>query len=615
MTQKTIRLTMAQALVRYLINQFIDDDGVEKPLFPGIFAIFGHGNVTCLGEALEPYRDRLPVWRGQNEQSMAMAAIAYAKEHRRRQIMIALSSIGPGSSNMMTAAAAAYSNRLPVLLLSGDVFATRRPDPVLQQTENFQDATATVSDGFKPFTRYWDRITYPSQIISSLPHAISTMLDPATAGPAFIGLCQDVQEMAYDYPEAFFAKKIHHIDRPRADKKSIEQAVETLKKAERPLVIAGGGVRYSKAEQDLQSFAEKYNLPVVETIAGKGTLIHGHQNLMGMIGVSGSDAGNMMAANADCIIAIGTRLQDYITGSWTCFPRDAKFVSINTTRFDSVKHQAQGVVGDAKEALADISEKLGSWKADKDWLKRGQDATRKWYEKVEQFQKPDNGEILTYAQVVGAVNAQSDEFDTVVSSAGGIVGELLKGWHVKGRYGFDSEMGSSTMGYEIGAGWGTAMARNKGEVYVMLGDGSYLMANSDIYSSVLTGHKIIVIVCDNEGFAVIRRLQVGKGNVPYNNMIAESKVKQPFGVDFAAHAAAMGAATRRVDSYSELEDALDWARKQDKSCLIHVPVAADKWTPGDSFWDVGVPEISHRKEVCDARAEQVDGRKMQREGV
>jgi 3D-(3,5/4)-trihydroxycyclohexane-1,2-dione acylhydrolase (decyclizing) len=615
MQQQTIRLTMAQALVRYLTNQFIDDDGVERPLFAGCFAIFGHGNVTCLGEALEAAGDSLPTWRGQNEQSMAMAGIAYAKAKRRRQIMIAASSIGPGATNMITAAAAAHSNRLPLLLLAGDVFAARRPDPVLQQVEHFNDATITVNDGFKSVSRYWDRITHPGQILNSLPQAISVMLDPATCGPAFIGLCQDIQEVAFDYPTAFFERTVHRVPRPRPDLAAVADAVAVLSAAQRPLLLVGGGVRYSKAEAEVLDFARRRSIPIAETIAGKGTLVHGEPLGLDMLGVLGSSSANAMAGKADVVLAIGTRLQDFLTGSWTVFAPDARIVAVNTARFDAIKHRALAVVGDARETLGEIDAALGDWRADAAWADEGRRLMVEWNAMVDHYQAPDDTAVPSYAQVVGVLNRLSQPEDMVLAAAGGIVGELTKGWRCKGHYGFDLEMGSSTMGYELAGGWGAAMAREHGEVFVMLGDGSYMMMNSDIYSSVLSGHKMTVIVCDNGGYAVINRLQTGKGNKPFNNLIADCRVKEPFSVNFADHAASMGAAVRRVDGLAQFEDALLWARKQTRTVVISIDVASNRWVPGDAWWDVGVPEVSEREQIRAARAEHVEARKRQRNGV
>ena len=361
---KTIRLTMAQALVRYLIAQRTVIDGEEAALFAGVFAIFGHGNGTCLGEALKDSQDALPTWRGQNEQSMALTAIAYAKAKRRRQIMVTTSSIGPGATNMVTAAGVAHANRLPVLLLAGDTFAGRAPDPVLQQVEHFGDATITVNDAFKAVARYWDRITRPEQIIESLPQAVATMLDPGDCGPAFLGLSQDAQGEAFDYPQAFFEPTVHRVRRPRPDEAELAAAAELVRRAEAPLIIAGGGVHYSLAEGELASFAERHAIPVAETIAGRASLAWDHRLNVGPIGVIGSSSANALAAEADLVLAVGTRLQDFTTGPWTAFQNPAlSIVALNAARFDATKHRAASLVCDARQGLAELTQALGAWRA------------------------------------------------------------------------------------------------------------------------------------------------------------------------------------------------------------------------------------------------------------
>ena len=615
MTTDTIRLTMAQALVRYLCAQETEIDGRRVPLFAGVFGIFGHGNVTCLAEALEAVQERLPTWRGQNEQSMTLAAIAYAKAKKRRQFMVATSSIGPGATNMVTAAGVAMSNRLPVLILSGDVFANRRPDPVLQQVEHFGNPTLSVNDAFKPVTRYWDRITHPEQIISSLPQAVAVMLDPADCGPAFIGLCQDTQEIAFDYPAAFFETRLHKVPRPRPDRAQVAAAAEILRNAKTPFVIAGGGVRYSGAEARLSAFAAKHGLPVAETIAGKGSLVHDDPVHVGPMGVIGSASANALAEEADVVLAIGTRLQDFTTGSWSAFRPDAKFVSINAARFDATKHQALPVVGDALETLDELGAVLGDWSADAAWMQRGREEFAAWNGLLDERHAPTNAPLPTYAQVVGAVNRKVGERDLMVAAAGGLPGEVSKGWKVKSPGTFDCEFGFSCMGYEIAGGWGAAMADESRDTIVLTGDGSYLMMNSDIYSTVLTGHKMIVVVCDNGGFAVINRLQNFKGSASFNNLIADCRVKAPFAVDFVKHAESMGALARKVESIADLEQAFDWAKGNDRTTVISIVTDGFDWTPGDAWWDVGVPETSAREEVRQARADHVGGRGKQRVGV
>ena len=611
----TIRCTVAQAIVRYLKSQFTEIDGKRVPLFPGVFGIFGHGNVTCLAEALEAVKDEFPTWRGQNEQSMALAAIAFGKAKRRRQIMVATSSIGPGATNFVTAAGLAHANRLPILFLSGDAFASRRPDPVLQQVEHFNDPSMTVNDAFKAVTRYWDRITHPEQIISSLPQAVAVMLDPADCGPAFLGLCQDIQEVAFDYPVAFFEPTVHSIPRPRPDTARVAQAVAVLREAQRPIIIAGGGVRYSEAERAVVKLAQERGIPVVETIAGKGTLTHDHPVHIGPLGIVGSTSANALAGEADVVLAIGTRLQDFTTGSWSCFSHDAKFVAINTARFDAVKHRSLALIGDARETVTELDDALGNWHVGASWLERGRREFARWNDALDAGQKHTDTTLPTYAQVVGVVNKEAAERDYVISAAGGLPGELVKGWRVKAPGTFDCEFGFSCMGYEIAGGWGAAMADPSRDVFVMVGDGSYMMMNSDIYSSVLAGHKMIVLVCDNGGFGVINRLQNGKGGASFNNLLKDSKVKEAFPVDFVRHAESMGALARRADTLDQLRDALKWAKSNDRTTVISIVTDAFAWTPGDAWWDVGVPQVSEREEVQAARKDQEKGRTKQRIGV
>lgn len=615
MSRKTIRLTMAQALVRYLCNQFTEIDGERVQLFAGVFGIFGHGNVTCLGEALEAVQEQLPTWRGQNEQSMALAAIGFAKAKLRRQLMIATSSVGPGATNMVTAAGVAHSNRLPVLLISGDTFANRRPDPVLQQVEHFGNPTLTVNDSFKAVTRYWDRISHPEQIISSLPQAIAAMLDPADCGPAFIGLCQDTQEIAFDYPEVFFEATLHTIPRPRPDRVNLASAVQILKSAKRPLIIAGGGVKYSLAGEFVGNFATQYKIPLCETISGKGAIIHEHPAYVGGIGVTGSSSANAMAASADVILAIGTRLQDFTTGSWTAFSDDAKFISINAARWDAVKHRALSVVGDALETIKELNLALTDWSAPEIWMEKGRKEMATWNALIDEKQKPTNAILPSYAQIIKIIHDNANDRDLVITAAGGPPGEVNKGWRVKSPNTVDTEFGFSCMGYEIPAGWGAAMADKTRTPIVIIGDGTYMMMNSDIYSSVLSGHKMIVIIPDNGGFAIINRLQNFKGGASFNNLIKDSRVKEPFSVDFAKHAESMGAEARRVETLDELNDAMKWAQENEKTTVLTIPTDAFEWTPGDADWDVGVPQISDRKEVNEARDSHDVIRSNQRIGV
>jgi 3D-(3,5/4)-trihydroxycyclohexane-1,2-dione acylhydrolase (decyclizing) len=613
---KTVRLTMAQAVVRYLCAQKTIIEGAEVPLFAGVFGIFGHGNVTCLSEALEQVQDQLPTWRGQNEQSMALAAVGFAKARQRRQIMVAASSIGPGATNMVTAAAVAHANRLPILLLSGDVFASRLPDPVLQQVEHFADPTRTVNDAFKAVTRYWDRIARPEQILQSLPQAVATLLDPADCGPAFLALCQDTQGEAYDYPARFFERRVHQIRRVRPDRREIAEAAELLKTARKPLIVAGGGVHYSLATDDLADFAARRNIPVVETIAGRGILVHDHPLNAGPLGVIGSSSANALAAEADVVLAIGTRLQDFTTGSWSVF-QGAQFrlIGINAARFDAIKHLALSVVGDAKESIGDLDDALGSYTGSDGWVAHAKSLYGEWNVTIDERTRSTNTDLPSYAQVVGAVNRRAGEKDRVLTAAGGLPGELTKNWKIKSPGTFDCEFGFSCMGYEIAGGWGAKMATPDAEVIVMVGDGSYLMMNSDIYSSVLTGHKLIIIVCDNGGFAVINRLQNFKGVPSFNNLLEDCRIEKLVKVEFAKHAEAMGAIGEHVRSLADLERAIERAKAADRTSVIVIDTDPNSWTPGDAWWDVGVPEISTQESVRAAAADHAAGKRKQRVGV
>jgi 3D-(3,5/4)-trihydroxycyclohexane-1,2-dione acylhydrolase (decyclizing) len=613
---KTIRLTTAQAIVRWLLAQQTRIDGDELPIFAGVFAIFGHGNVTSLGEALEPVQDRLPTYRGHNEQSMALAAVAYAKAMRGRRLMIATSSIGPGSTNMVTAAAVAHANRLPVLLLSGDTFQHRIVDPVLQQVEDFGDPTITVTDTFKPVSRYWDRITKPAQIVRSLPQALAVMLDPATRGPAFIALPQDVQAEAYDYPARFFEPTVHYIRRPGPDPRDVEAAAALLGQAQRPLIIAGGGVHYSGAVDRVRTFAERHGIPIVETVAGKSTLTHDHPNYAGPIGVTGSTAANAVAEQADVVLAIGTRLQDFTTGSWSVFKDpDVRFVAINTASWDAHKQGAQPVIGDAKVTVEALDAALGEYSAPPEWLATADERIAEWHAYLDSWSGRRHDGPPAYAEVIQAVNAAADPGDYILSAAGGLPGELSMGWRSKSVGSFDSEYGYSTMGYEIAGAWGARLARPTGDVIAWVGDGSYLMMNSDIYSTVMTGQKVIFIVCDNGGFAVINRLQVNTGGAEFNNLLKSTRHERLFGVDFVKHAESMGAIAERVDGIDDLRAAFDRAKAADRTYVIVIPVDQYTWTEGGAWWEVGVPEVSERPAVRAARADWEASKQRQRVGV
>jgi 3D-(3,5/4)-trihydroxycyclohexane-1,2-dione acylhydrolase (decyclizing) len=612
---ETVRLTTGQAIVRWVVAQRTEIDGGNVPVFPGVFAIFGHGNVVSLGEALSTVKDELPTWRGHNEQSMALAAVAYAKAKRRRQIMIATSSVGPGSTNMVTAAAVAHANRLPLLLISGDTFQHRIVDPVLQQVEHFGEPSTTVSDSFRAVTRFWDRITRPEQIIQSLPQALAVMLDPADCGPAYIGLPQDVAAEAYDYPVAFFDTTVHHIRRPGPDARDVAAAAAVLARADKPLLIAGGGVHYSGAVEELTAFAVARGIPVVETVAGRATMLYDNPNYFGPIGVTGSTSANALAADADVVVAVGTRLQDFTTGSWSVFKNPhMRLISINVGRFDATKHHSLSVVGDALISLQDLDTQLGNYHSPAGWLEHGRAERRIWREYLDDLVNQDV-DTPTYAQVIRAVNDLADDGDYQVAAAGGLPGEINMGWRSKSVGSIDVEYGFSCMGYEIPGAWGAKMALPDRDVISWVGDGSYLMMNSDIHSTVATGHKVIFIVCDNGGFAVINRLQVNTGGEEFNNLLEHTRRVRDTQVDFVKHAESLGAIAERVAGIEELRGAFGRAKAANRSYVIVVDTDPYEWTDGGAWWEVGVPEVSGRDQVLVARSEWEAERKHQRVGI
>ncbi|MCA1969493.1 MAG: 3D-(3,5/4)-trihydroxycyclohexane-1,2-dione acylhydrolase (decyclizing) [Rhizobium sp.] len=594
---KTVRLTAAQAMMRYLANQ-LNEDGV--PYIAGVWAIFGHGNVAGIGEALYGVRDRLQTLRGQNEQSMAHAAIAYSKQLRRRRAMAVTSSIGPGAANMVTAAALAHVNRLPVLFIPGDVFANRGPDPVLQQLEDFGDGTMTVNDCFKPVSRYFDRIMRPEQLLTALPRALRTMTDPADCGPVTLSFCQDVQAEAYDYPESFFEPRIWRQRRPEPDAHEFETAVAALKAAKNPIIVAGGGVHFSGATDTLKAFVEKHGIPVVETQAGKSALAWDHDHNFGPVGVTGAECANIIAEKADLVFGVGTRFQDFTTGSWGLFKNpERRILALNVQAYDSTKHDAIPLISDAKIGLERLSAALGDHRftPPDSAIKAG------WFAKADAVTAPpkDGNALPTDMQVIGAVQRQSRDNTVVMCAAGTMPGELHQLWKATLPLSYHMEYGFSCMGYEIAGGLGIKMAEPDRDVIVMVGDGSYMMMNSELATAVAMGVKITVVITDNRGYGCINRLQMGTGGAEFNNLYAHTNV-HPMAIDFAAHAASMGASARKVSSIAELEEALAAAR--DAAVTTVIVIDTDPYpTPeaGGHFWDVAVPEVSPRAEVNQAR--------------
>jgi 3D-(3,5/4)-trihydroxycyclohexane-1,2-dione acylhydrolase (decyclizing) len=604
-----MKLTTAQALVRWLIAQRGELlDGTEVPLFPAVFAIFGHGNVLGLGTALHETRDRLPVWRGHTEQGMALAAVGLAKATQRRQVGVATSSIGPGALNMVTAAGVAHANRLPLLLLPGDTFAGRAPDPVLQQVEHFDDPTRTVNDAFRAVSRYFDRITRPEQLIATLPQVARVLTDPADCGPVALALPQDVQAEAFDFPDALFEPVRHRPPRSRPDLRALEDAAGAIRASRRPLLVLGGGVRYSGAARAALELSQRHGVPVTETTAGRTLVPHDHPQHAGPLGVTGSFSANALAAEADLVLAVGTRLQDFTTASWSVFSPDVLLVTINAARFDAVKHGALAIVGDAREGLGGLAELLGGWRADPDWTARAAAERARWDAYVDGLRAPGPG-MPTYAQVVGVVNEASGPDDYVMTASGGLPGELIGGWRTIGSGGsstMDVEYGFSCMGYELAGAWGAAMARPGGVVTTLLGDGSYLMLNSELFSAAFAGHGFVAVVCDNDGYAVIDRLQRGQGGAAFNNMYADCRTThaEPPRVDFAAHAAALGCTVVQADNLDDLRTAYAKARTDahaGRPAVVVVRTQPSAWTEAGAWWEVGVPEISDRPAITDAR--------------
>jgi 3D-(3,5/4)-trihydroxycyclohexane-1,2-dione acylhydrolase (decyclizing) len=613
---KTIRLTMAQAVVRYLSRQRGTRDGKEVPLFAGVWAIFGHGNVAGLGEALYHAQDTLPTYRAHNEQGMAHAAIAFAKAARRRQMMACTTSIGPGATNMLTAAAVAHVNRLPVLFLPGDVFANRRPDPVLQQIEDFGDGTVSANDCFRPVSRYFDRITRPEQILTALPRAMGVLTDPAECGPVTLCMCQDVQTEAYDYPEAFFEPHVWATRRPEPDRDELAHAASHIKRAKKPIIVSGGGVLYSEAEQALADFAGKHGIPVAETQAGKSAMEVTHKQAMGAVGVTGTSAANALAKDADLILAIGTRLQDFTTGSRALFQNpERKIVGLNTQAFDAGKHGAIPLIADARAGIAALSKAVGDWSAPGAWQKQAAAARKTWgAEHAAAVAAPNRG-LPSDGQVIGAVQRAGKPSDIVVCAAGGLPGELHKLWQSGSAGGYHMEYGYSCMGYEIAGGLGVKLARPEVDVIVMVGDGSYLMMNSELATSVMLGQKLIVVLLDNRGYGCINRLQRATGGESFNNLLQHAKHETLPEIDFAAHARSLGANAEKVATTSELEAALGRARKSKKSAVIVIDTDPLKTTEAGGFWwDVPVPEVSERPKVRAARKKYQESITHQRIG-
>ncbi|SCM66562.1 3D-(3,5/4)-trihydroxycyclohexane-1,2-dione acylhydrolase (decyclizing) [Donghicola eburneus] len=605
----TIRLTAAQAMVKWLSVQLTEEG---ERYIDGMWAIFGHGNVAGIGEALHAYRDVFPTWRGQNEQTMAHAAIAYAKGKKRTRAMAVTSSIGPGSTNVVTAAALAHVNRLPLLIVAGDVFANRKPDPVLQQVEDFDDGTISANDCFKPVSRYFDRITRPEHLLSALPRALRVMTDPANCGPATIAFCQDVQAEAHDWPEEFFEPRVWYIRRPAPDAGELARVAAAIKGAKNPVIIAGGGVIYSQAEETLAAFAAKHNIPVAETQAGKSALPQSHPMSFGASGVDGSAAANAVSASADVVIGVGTRFQDFTTGSRTMFAEGAKLVSVNIHGYDAAKHGAEALVADAKVALELLTDLLGDYRAEacdpaarEDWL-RAVDAY---------CARPEDQDALpTDGQVIGAVQRATGESAIAMCAAGTMPGALKLLWQPS-QGGYHMEYGYSCMGYEVAGAMGLKLACPEREVICFVGDGSYMMANAELASAVMRRIPFTVVLTDNRGYGCINRLQtMGCGGEPFNNMYVDCNIEAQPEIDYVAHAASMGAHAVKASGTDALEAEIAAARARNIPTVIVIDTIAKDF-PGTGletsagehgyFWDVAVPQVSDREKQRNRYAEYI----------
>lgn len=641
---KTIRMTTAQALVKFLNEQYVEFDGRQEKFVKGIFTIFGHGNVVGLGQALEQYAGDLEVYQGRNEQGMAHAATAFAKQMNRKQICACTSSVGPGAANMVTAAATATANNIPVLILPGDTFATRQPDPVLQQIEHYHNLSITTNDAFKAVSRYWDRVNRPEQLMTAMINAMRVLTDPADTGAVTIALPQDVQGEAYDFPEYFFKKRIHRIERRPATEESIKDAVELIKGKKKPIIICGGGVRYSEAANILRDFAEKFNIPFGETQAGKSAIEYNHPLNLGGIGVTGNLAANLIAKDADLVIGIGTRFTDFTTASKSLFKNpNVDFLTINVSEFHADKLDAVKVVADAKRGLNSIADELKKLEYKSDYVNEIKEAKDKWERELSRLFnieytgkgfKPEvsghldkiseefyqkMGSCLTQTRVLGELNKLIDDDSIIVGASGSLPGDLQRVWCQKKSNTYHVEYGYSCMGYEIAGALGAKLAAVDKEVYAMVGDGSYLMLHSELVTSIQEKKKINVILLDNASFGCINNLQMGNGmgsfgtEFRYRNEKTGRLDGELISIDFAKSASGYGVKTYSVKNIEELREAIEDSKKQSVSTLIDIKVLPKTMTNGyESWWHVGVAEVSKNSKIQEAYKEKEENLNISR---
>jgi len=613
----TCRATAAQATIKFLKNQYVERDGVERPFFGGCFGIFGHGNVAGIGQALQQNED-FPYYLSRNEQAMVHTAVAFSKMSNRLRAFVCTSSIGPGATNMVTGAATATVNRIPVLLLPGDIFARRNVAPVLQQLESPQTQDISVNDCFKPVSRYWDRISRPEQLLSALPEAMRVMTSPAETGAVTLSMPQDVQAEALEYPTAFLDKRVWAVPRPRAEARVIRRAVEMIRAARKPLLIAGGGVLYSEASEALAKFVDLTGIPVAETQAGKGSLSYDHPRCLGAMGVTGTPGANLLARDADLIIGVGTRYADFTTASKTAFQNPAvRFININVGEFDAGKHGGLPLVADARAALEELSQLLEGYHTPSEYQERVRSFREAWEKEVDRLFDLQHGPPVSQSAVIGVVNSVSGPRDVVVCAAGSLPGDLHKLWRVRDPKGYHLEYGYSCMGYEIAGGLGVKMAAPDREVYVMVGDGSYLMMAQEIHTAIQEGFKLNIVLLDNHGFGSIGALSESCGSGGFGTHYRFRKAGKLEGdtvnVDFVANAASLGAAASRVRTLDELRQALVAARATPRTTVTVIEVDRNVGVPGyESWWDVPVAEVSEMEIVRSARSAYEKGVRRER---
>ena len=621
----TVRLTMAQALVRFLASQYVERDGEEQRFFAGCFGIFGHGNVAGVGQALLEYEDDLTYYQARNEQGMVHAAAAYARQKDRLQTFTCTSSIGPGATNMVTGAALATINRLPVLLLPGDVFASRGPDPVLQQLEAPHDGDLSVNDCFRPVSRYFDRVNRPEQIIPAALAAMRVLTNPAETGAVTLALPQDVQAEAYDYPEEFFEKRVWRVGRPLPELELIERAADLIRGSRRPMIVSGGGTIYSEATETLRAFAERTGIPVGETQAGKGSMPYDHPLALGAVGATGTLAANRAARDADLVIGVGTRWTDFTTASKTAFQNpNVRFVNVNVADLDAVKHAGVGLVGDARATLEALDAALDGYEVEAAYREESGKANAEWDAEVGRLYSLEHGPLPAQSAVIGTVNSFSEPEDVVVCAAGSMPGDLHKLWRTRDPKGYHIEYGYSCMGYEVAGGLGIKMAAPEREVYVMVGDGSYLMMSAEIITSVQEGQKLTIVLVDNSGFSSIGALSRSVGTKGFgtqyryrkNGSIGLDTEEEPgetLPVDLATNAESLGAHVIRAKSVGELKGALAEAKGVDRTVVIHIQVDRYEGVPDyESFWDVPVAQVSGMETVRSAHEEYAQNRQAER---